>query len=58
MVFVGGYGFVFVAQDEKTGKDYALKVSVFFACTNSSYLLNIFIIVLVIARDLLIKSVK
>lgn len=27
VVVIGGYGFVFVAQDENTGKDYALKVS-------------------------------
>ena len=27
-VFSGGYGFVFVAQDTSTGKEYALKVKI------------------------------
>ena len=26
LFFLGGYGFVFVAQDTSTGKEYALKV--------------------------------
>ena len=29
LLFLGGYGFVFIAQDTKTGKEYALKVLLF-----------------------------
>ena len=35
LLSAGGYGYVFIAQDPKTGKEYALKVHVYLNTSNS-----------------------